>query len=277
MALSNITFQQGAGGLGRPLAGQDFYTSLVFYSSALPSGFSTANHIKKFLSPQDAINSGISYSYADETQATGSYLVTAIGAVGDTVVVSVTELNAKTVILGSYTKVAGDTTPTILATKIAAAINANTIANGYTASSTTATVTITARKGLGVFLNTGTPLVVQAGGTIAGTLTAFSGGVPSRNAVYFYHISEFFRIQPKGVLYVGIFAVPSTYTFAEISTVQSFATGTLRQWGVWKDASAFSTADLTSIDIQNKLLDTAHSPLVGLYAADLSGTTDIST
>jgi hypothetical protein len=116
------------------------------------------------------------------------------------------------------------------------------------------------------------------GATLAGTLTQFTGGVGSRNAVYFYHISEFFRIQPKGVLYVGIFDVPGgSYTFDEIAQVQTFANGAIRQWAVWKDSAAFATADMTAMDIQNKALDAVHAPLVSLYGADLSGTTDIST
>jgi hypothetical protein len=78
-------------------------------------------------------------------------------------------------------------------------------------------------------------------------------------------------------LYVGIYDVPSTYTFSEIASVQSFAVGSIRQWAVWKDSAAFSTADLTAMDIQNKALDTGHAPLIGLYGADLSGTSDIST
>jgi len=275
--LSNITFQQGSGGLGRPLAGQDFVSGLIFYSSVLPSGFTTSNRVKKFLSPQDAVNAGISYSYSDETQATGTYLVTAVGNTGDVITVLVNEPYGNVITLGSYIRVTGDTTVTAVGAKIAAAINANTSTTGYTATNNAGTVTIVARKGLGIFLNSGTPIVVQSPGAIAGTLTQFSGGVGSRNAVYYYHISEFFRIQPQGVLYVGIFTVPGTYTFSEIATVQSFATGTIRQWGVWKDASAFATADLTAMDIQNVALDTAHAPLVGLYGSDLSGTTDIST
>jgi len=280
MPLSNITFQQGSGGLGRPLPGQDFYSALLFYSSVLPSGFSTSARIKKFLSVNDAIAAGISYSYSDETQATATYLVTTAGTNGDTIVIAVNEPFGSVITLGSYTKASTETTVAAVATKIAAAINANTQTTGYVATVSTATVTITARKGLGIFLNSGTPVVVtlSSGATLAGTLTQFSGGVASRNAVYYYHISEFFRIQPNGVLYVGIFAVPGgSYTFSEIATVQSFANGTLRQWGVFKDSAAFTTADLTAIDTQNKAQDTLHAPLIGLYGADLSGTSDIST
>ncbi|EHQ30023.1 DUF2586 family protein [Mucilaginibacter paludis] len=274
--LSNITFIQGSGGLGRPLAGQDHYSGLIFYSATLPSGFSASNRVKKFFSVTDAESAGINLAYTDETKATATYLVSAAGNTGDTIGFNVTEPGSKTVALGTFTKTAGQTTVNAVAAGIAAAINANTQTTGYSATALVATVTITARAGLGIYLNSGSPLVVQSPGAIAGTLTQFAGGAASRNAVYHYHISEFFRIQPKGVLWVGIFAVPSAYTFSEIATLQSIADGSLRQVGIYKDAAAFATADLTAIDLACKAQDTGHKPLIALYGADLSGMADIS-
>jgi hypothetical protein len=180
----------------------------------------------------------------------------------------------------SIQKYSSETTPTLVATAIAAAINAGTQTHGYSAVAATATVTITARKGLGVFLNTGTPLsaTLSASATLAGTLTAFSGGVGSKQAVWHYHIAEYFRIQPQGVLYVGLYAVPGSYTFTEITTVQNFANGTIRQFGVYKDGAAFSVADLTAIQAEISVnCDAKHKPLSGLYAADMSAVSDLST
>lgn len=275
--LSNISFIQGSGGLGRPLAGQDYYSGLIFYAASLPSGFTTANNIKKFLSVQDALNAGINYNYTDETKATATYLVTAPGATNDTATFNVTEPNGVVKTIGTYTRKSTDTTAALVATGIAAVINAGTQTHGYTATISTATVTIIARPGLGIALNTGTPLTVLSPGTIAGTITQFTGGIGSRNAVYYYHITEFFRLQPQGVLYVGIFPIPSSYTFTEIATIQAFANGIIRQVGIYKDAAAFNTADLTAIHAVNTAQDTAHKPLIALYGADLSGTADIST
>lgn len=276
MALSNITFIQGSGGLGRPLAGADFISGLIFYSSALPAGFTTSARVRKFLSVNDAVSAGISYSYSDETKAAGTYLVTASGALNDLLKITVNDTSGP-VVIANYVRASGDTTVNLVATGIAAAINSLTAITGYSATAATATVTITAKAGQGIFLNTGTPIVVNSTGAVAGTLTQFTGGVASRNAVYFYHINEFFRIQPNGVLYVGIYAIPGSYTFSEIASIQSFAVGSIRQVGIYKDAAAFSTADLTAIDIVCKAQDTGHKPLIGLYAADLTATTDIST
>lgn len=278
MSLPNITFVKGSGGLGRPLAGQDHFSGLIFYSSALPSGFSTSNRIKKFLSITDAENAGIKGDYSDETKATGSYLVTAAGANGDTINIKVTEPNGVMVDLGTYTKAAGQTTATAVGAAIAVIINSGTSVHGYTAIAATGTVTITARPGLGIFINSGTPIVVSIVGTIAGTLTQFTGGVASRNAIYHYHISEYFREQPKGVLWTGIFAIPGgAYDFQEITTIQNFAVGTIRQVGIYKDSAAFSTADMTTIQNVLLALELLHKPAIAIYGADLSGTADIST
>lgn len=277
MPLNNIRFVLGQGGLGRPLPGQDYISGLVFYSAILPTGFSTTNRIKQFFSVQDAENAGILANYNDETQATATYLVTAVGATGNTATFTVNEPNGKVVTLGSYTKTASESAVADVATAIAGNINAGTAVHGYSATASTATVTIKARKGLGIFLNTGTPLVVTIVGTIAGTVTQFTGGVASLQAVWHYHISEYFRIQPQGNLYIGFFAVPGSYTFSEIITLQNYANGAIRQVGIYKDGAAFSAADITAIhNICNTLVG-QHKELIALYAADMSAVTDIST
>ncbi|CAB4126196.1 Bacteriophage HP1, Orf23 [uncultured Caudovirales phage] len=277
MSLNDIIFIKGKGGLGRPLAGEDFISGLLLFSANLPSGYSTSNRIKQFFSVADAEAAGIKSDYSDGTAASGSYLVTAVGSNGDTLGIKVTEIGGNVVNFGTYTKVSGDTTVNAVATSIAALINAGTFTHGYTAVATTATVAITAPKKNGVFLNSGTPIVVTIVGTIAGTLTQFSGGVASKQAVWHYHISEYFRLQPQGSLYVGIYAVPSTYTFTEITTMQNFANGKIRQIGVFKDAT-FAVGDLTVINTEIVTnCDANHKPLSAIYAADLSATADLST
>lgn len=278
MALPSITFIKGQGGLGRPLPGQDFISGFCFYTASLPSGFTTTTRIKPLYAVSDAVAAGILNDYSDATSAAFTYLITNAGAVGDKIDILVTEPNGVIVDLGTYTKLVTDTTIALLGASIAAAINAGTLRNGYSASFTTATLTVTMPKKLGIYANTGTPVSVVITGTIAGTLVQPTGGLSSPLAVYYYHISEFFRMQPKGILYVGFFAITSPYTFVEITTMQNFANGTIRQTAVFKDpASAFATGDLTLIDAVCKLNDAAKKPLSVLYAADLSGTVDIST
>ena len=151
MALNNVNFVLGQGGLGRPLPGQDYISGLLFYSASLPSGFSTSNRIKKFFSVADAVAAGIKSDYSDESKATATFTSTVIGTNGDTVAVSVAEPNSVSVALGTYIKASGDSSTTLVAAGIAAAINANTViradgtpGHGYKATAALAVVTITA-------------------------------------------------------------------------------------------------------------------------------------
>ena len=284
--LPSITFNKGQGGLGRSLPGSDYISGMLIYTANgnLPSGFTTSARVKALYALSDAVSAGIVNTYSDATAAAFTYLITAAGATGDTIKFVVADLSllgvAQSTSLGTYTKVAGDSSIALLGASIAAAINAGTITHGYSATFATATLTVTAPKRMGIYLNTGTPISVAITGTIAGTLTqpaSATVGVASRTAVWYYHIKEFFRIQPKGVLYVGFYAVPSPYEFTEITTMQTFATGTIRQIGVFKDpAAAYTTADLTAINTVCVANDDAKKPLSAIYAADLSGTTDIS-
>lgn len=282
MALNNVNFVLGSGGLGRPLPGSDYISGLLFYcaNGSLPAGFTTGSRIVQMFSAADAVTAGIKADYSDETKATGTFTVTVVGTNGDTATINSVEPNSVTVPLGTYTKVAGDTTTTLVAVGIAAAINAGTLTHGYTATSAIAVVTVTARKGLGIFPNTGTPItaVYSASATLLGTIVQFSGGVASLQAVWNYHISEYFRIRPQGSLYVGFYPVPGTYTFTEITTMQNFANGNIRQIGVFKDPSAaFASADITAIHGVCATLVSAHKEIIALYAGDISGTPNVST
>lgn len=277
--MNNITFVKGKGGLGRPLAGKDFISGLLLYSDSLPSGFASNNRIKQFFSIDDAETAGIKADFSDETQATGVYTVSAVGSNGNTISLNFDEPN-KTVNLGTYVKVSGDTTVTAVATAIVSAINARTYIHGYTATNTAGAITVVARKGLGIYPNSGTPLTATISGTIAGSVTtAFTGGVASKLAVFHYHISEFFRMQPKGQLYVGIYAVPSTYTFSELETMQTsqLVNGNIRQFGVYAGDLTFSAAQTTTIQSVCDTLDALKMPVSVIYGANILSATDIST
>jgi hypothetical protein len=280
MSLNNIVFILGQGGLGRPLPGEDYISGLVFYTGTLPSGFSTTSRVKQVFSVAEAEALGIKSDYSDATAAAGSVLFTAAGTNGDTINISVTTPTGS-VDLGTYTKASTEANVTAVGAAVAAIINAGTVNHGFTAVNTTGTVAITAPKKYGVYLNTGSKLVttLSAAATIAVTLTQFTGGAASAQAIYHYHISEFFRRQPKGNLYLGFFAVPGgAYDFAEVATMQNFAAGKIRQIGVFKNsAAAFSTADVTAFHNALTAQQTIHKPLMGVYAADISATADLTT
>lgn len=279
MPLNNVVFILGQGGIGRPAPGQDYISGMIVYGADanLPSGFTTSSRVKQFFSVLDAENAGITATHADETPADAEYLVTAAGNANDTVTVKVTEPSGTVVTLAVYTRASTDTTPSLVATGIAAAINANTKTTGYSATASTGTVTIAARGGLGIGLNTGTPLSVVIVGSVAGTITQFTGGVASRWDRYHYHISEFFRANPTGNLYFGIYAVPSSYTFAEVGYVQNFSGGTIRQMGVYVDSTAYSAGMLDALHAACQSEVSVHKEVIGILGPDISAVSDITT
>lgn len=278
MNINDIVFIKGKSGLGRPLPGQDFVSSLIFYcaNGSLPSGYSTSARLKTFYSVLDAEAAGILADYSDATASTATYLVTNKGTAGDTIKLTFLDPLGNTIVLGTATSDAVSTTT--VATAIAAAINAGTATHGFTAVSSTATVTITAPKKYGIYPNTGTPYVatLSAGATLAGTLTQnVVAGVASLLALYHYHIAEYFRLQPQGQLWVGFYAI--AYTFAEIQTVQQASGGIIRQFGVYVNGHTATSADLTLMQGISNALDAISMPCQILYGGDISATTDLTT
>lgn len=283
---SAFTFNKGVLTNGSTLPGQDYITGLLFYGTA-PSGY-PSNGIKNMFSVQDAINVGITPNHTDETAAIGDLLMTGASGAGLTLNVYVqepinpinTSTNPNKVLLCSYTTVSGDTTAATFATNVVAAINANQAANGgYTATLSTATVVITARPGLGIALNTGTNLSVTGTAASDATLTQFSGGVASKLDNIYYHISEYFRMNPNGNLWVGLFT-DSGYTYTEIQTLQMAAQGAIRQVGIYRPSRAFSSYGITdsnSINTICQTLDNNKMPLSAVLAQDISGVSDLTT
>ena len=281
MAQPSIIFQEGQGGLGRPLPNNDHISGMLFYTNTLPSGYSSSARVKTLYSADDAIALGILKDYSDATAATGTYEVTNKGTDGNTIELKVADLNPNTgaprsTSLGVYTKVSGDSTTALVAAAMRDIINAGTQTHGYSATLSSSTITITAPKAQGSFLNSGTPISATIVGTIAGTITQFSGGASSALAIYNYHITEFFRMQPKGILHVGFYAVPGSYTFTEVKTMKDATNAAMRQIAVWKDAT-YGTADLTALQTIANTCKSEYGPLVVLYAGNLQATTDITT
>lgn len=160
MALNDVIFIKGAGGLGRPLAGEDHISGMAFWltDANLPSGYGTTDRVKKLFSINDAQTQGI------------------------------TE--------GSAT-----------------------------------------------------------------------------NGVLWYHINEFFKAAPQGVLYVGIYGgVSGTVAFTDIETIQNFSEGKIRQMGVF-DSTTFATSMVTSLQTSASALELVHKPLNVILGADFSAAT----
>jgi len=271
---NDVIFIKGQGGLGRPLPGTDYVSALLFYTAALPSGFTTTDRIKTVFSIEDAENLGITDTHIGETKATGTTTITGVGTAGDTVNINVTTdlgvINLGTAIVPS--------TPTVttVAAAVVSVINAGTINHGYTASNLAGVITVTAPGGNGLAGNTFTFSNVLTG-TVTATVTAFAGGVSSDIDILHYHIAEFFRIQPKGKLFVGVYGVADATTFASITLMQNFALGEIKQMAIYQKTTPFATSQTNTIQGICATLEGLHKPLVVLYQADFSATADITT
>lgn len=257
MALSKVTFNKGQGGLGRPAAGEDYISGLVIYDDDLPSGFSSSAREVEIFSLEEAENLGILNDYSDATAASGGgFTVTATGADGNTIAVNVV-LPQGTVTLGTYTKVSADTTAALVAAGIRTAINNGTSEHGFVAGGAAAVISLTAPLKYGVYLNTFGVSTTIVGTITVGTPTTFSAGVASKLAQYHYQISEYFRINPTGDLFVGFYDSPVSYNFSEVETLQIFAQGKIRQCGILTDRATVYAA--TMCDSLQAVYDTLYT------------------
>lgn len=274
MALPNITFNRIEGGLGRPLPGEDHISGMLFYTAgSLPSGFASDDRIKKILSLPEAEALGIVDDHSDETKGTGGKVV--IGGswiAGETATISIDDG-----ILATFTVVSGSTAISDVVTGLKDAINAQTntgIKHAWTADETAGTdIDLTQPDRLGIVNNAGSHIVfteTSVSGT--GTPTQFTGGVGSYFAVLHYHISEYFREQPKGVDFVGIFA-QGTYDATEVETIQNFAGGDIRQLGIYLSHEVFASSQLTVTQSKLDTLETQHKPMSVVFHSDLSSAT----
>ena len=286
MALPNVNIVQGTSGLGRALPGSDYISGMVHYYASggtLPSGFSSSSRIKKIFSVADAENLGITNTHLGETKAVAKLVVGGTPAVGDTISITYTGIEGAETVLSTLTlDSTSATSTTTAATAIKNAINAAN--NGFTATSSTATVLITTKSGEGIFPNSGTPYSSTITGTMTGTWTQPTGsgstvlGVASWIDTLYYHISEYFRIQLKGQLYVGLYEEESsTYGFSAITLMQNYAQGEIRQLSVFEKNVAFSAAQCAALQAIATANEAAFKPLQMILNAEISATASVAS
>lgn len=99
-------------------------------------------------------------------------------------------------------------------------------------------------------------IVFTKPGEGSGNNGALSDIEKAKNMLH-YHITEFFRMNPEGELYVMVKAGSTTVAAVDIATLQTYAGGNIRQVGV------FNATQLTVPDVQAqcKALEDAHRPL----------------
>lgn len=280
MAINNISFVLGQGNMGRTLAGSDYISGYLVLSDTTPSGF-TNSVARQVFSVADAVSKGIKGDYSDETKATATLTAGATGSAGNVITIKVTEpgINSTTnvVTIASYTRQASDTTSNILGVSLVNAINAS--GTGYTAVGTTASFVVSAKPGMGTSLNSGTPIAITTTGTATATVTSqFTGGVASVLAPYYYYVSEYFRIQPNGILWVGFFPTSDT-TLVSISTMQAQANGAIRQFMYNSAATSTSTmlSELDLLQAQGVIMFNNYTPASILYSPNFYAISDLST
>lgn len=87
-----------------------------------------------------------------------------------------------------------------------------------------------------------------------------------------YHVSEFFRANPEGELWIMWNGADVDPDFTELVTLQNFVGGEIRQCGILGTA-AFLAAQVTAIQAQIDLLSD-NAPLVALYSGDYTALTE---
>jgi hypothetical protein len=87
--------------------------------------------------------------------------------------------------------------------------------------------------------------------------------------VMHYQLAETFRINDGISLYVGIFAKPSAHTFTELATMQNYANGAIRQFGIWDGLTALTAENVTLLQAKADALDLNNAPAVVGYAPSL--------
>lgn len=87
--------------------------------------------------------------------------------------------------------------------------------------------------------------------------------------VLYYHVNEFFRLNPGAKLWIGCFAVPGSFDFTEIATLQRFAEGACKRIGVVATNVPFiTTSQVTAIQTVCDTLATEHRPTVVFFEAN---------
>jgi hypothetical protein len=95
--------------------------------------------------------------------------------------------------------------------------------------------------------------------------------------VNWYHISEFFRMNPEGELWIGFYAVPaSTYDFTEIASMLIAAAGEIRQLGIYAQALAWADTQVDTIQSVLDGMDAAFKQESVLYACNMASIASIT-
>ncbi len=91
-----------------------------------------------------------------------------------------------------------------------------------------------------------------------------------------YHISEFFRMNPEGALWIGWYAVPGSYTYVEVASMIVAAQGEIRQLGIFASVRPWTSADCTVIQAVIDGIDPGYNLFSVLLACDFTAITAVT-
>jgi len=95
--------------------------------------------------------------------------------------------------------------------------------------------------------------------------------------VEWYHVREYFRMNPEGELWIGYYAVPvSTYDFTEIALMLAAADGEIRQLGIYANGLTYASTQVTTIQAIWAALDDSLKQVSFLYAPNTAGVTSVT-
>ncbi len=285
-----IIIDRSTSGSGRAAPGFNYYSGGMFYGTA-PSGWASYTHplypsvsikAKQILSPEAAIAAGITPN-TDNTANTWTSTCT-IGTAGNNI-----KITALVPILGATTAsvtlcdfaLVGSTLSAQL-TEIAAAINANTYLTGFSATASSTVLTLIAPSKYGIYFNTTSPYTFTVTGSspfVFGTATVGVAGTASVYADAYYQISEYFRLNQTGNLWIGFISASSS--FKEILPLQLASGNLLRQMWIadtdaTRGAAANIAATVTSVQAMALLLSQT-APVEIIYRPNIKAVTDPST
>lgn len=272
--MGTVRFIRNEGGLGRPADGLDYVSGLAMFVDdlLLPSGFTTSDRVKPILSVQDAEALGIDDSHSDETPATGgNILITNAGTAGDVAFITVDEGDGAFRI-AEYTIESGDAVNDVAAGLRADMNNLVKWSHGYTAGGSTANVAITVPSGIGALLN-GAGLAFDkepSGSTLAATVTQFTGGVDGFIDVIYYQVQEFFRANPTGKMWLGLYS-DASFDATVVEQLQTAAGGECRQIAVFNQVSALASSQVQALEASATVIEGQYRPASVVYAADMTG------
>lgn len=85
-----------------------------------------------------------------------------------------------------------------------------------------------------------------------------------------YQLSQIYRLNPGLTLYIGLYEHGATPTFAEVKKMQTYASGDIRQIGIWDGGTALADGNITALQGVATALEAADMPLSILYAPQVT-------